>query len=857
MKASDPGPARELRYWAEPAAAVLTALTASVLGLSTEEAARRLRDGGPNRIGSHRELTGMRVFLKQFRNPLLAILIFAAVASGASREWIDASVVLTIVVATVAIGFWREYAAEMTAAALQSRIRTTSRVLRDGQLTNVPIEELAPGDVVLLSAGNLVPADALLLDATELFINEAVLTGESFPVAKTVGTVPADAPLTARTNALFLGTNVRSGRGTCVVVNTGARTEFGRIAAHLLERAPETEFERGLRRFGYFLTSAMLALVLAIVLVHLLGARSPIDTLLFAVALAVGLSPELLPAILAVNLSRGAANLAAHGVLVRRLNAIENLGSIDVLCTDKTGTLTEGAVKLEGAFDADGAESPDVLRAAALNAALQTGLDNPLDAAILDAGRPDLGTVEKLGEIPFDFIRKRLSVAYRTGYRRQLVTKGAFHRVLEACARLADGTPIDSAVQSRLTARYERWSSRGIRVLALATRDLQPDEPCDRASEHDLSFLGFLTFFDRPKSDAPQAIHALAKLGVSVKVISGDSRSVVAHVASLVGIQGARMLSGDEIDATSDDALWRAVDRTDLFVEVDPNQKERIIGALRKGGHVVGFLGDGVNDAPAMRAADTSLSVDGAVDVARATADFVLLEHDLDVIRRGIEEGRRTFANTIKYLLTTMSANLGNMISMAFASTVLPFLPMLPGQILLNNFLSDVPAAGIADDAVDPELVARPERWDLRMIGRFMVVFGLLSSVFDLATFAILAWFFHASPERFRTGWFVESLLTELVVALVVRTRRPFWRSRPGTLLLTSTVLLIGVAIGIPYVPWATFFGFEALPASMVGAIVLLAGCYMLAAELTKQWFFRGRERTTPAAVFGAVGIVG
>jgi len=835
-------------YWADTSPVVMAALGTGVGGLSSVEAAGRLRTFGPNRIVARAELTRWRVFVKQFRNPLLAILIFAAAASGASGEWIDALVVLTVVVATVAVGFWREYKAEATAAALASRVRTLSRVVRDGQPIDIPSEHLVPGDVILLSAGDLIPGDGLLIRSTDLFVNEAVLTGESFPVAKQPGTCPADAPLHDRTNAVFLGSNVRSGTATCLLVQTGARTEFGRIAARLSVQQPDTEFERGLRRFGYFITSAMFALVFGIVIVHLVAARSPIDTLLFAVALAVGLSPELLPAILAVNLARGASNLASHGVLVRRLNAIENLGSIDVLCTDKTGTLTAGVIKLEGAYDTAGVPSQEVRHLAVLNAALQTGLQNPLDAAILDAETPVLGGIEKLGEIPFDFIRKRLSVAARVAGRTRLITKGAFSGVLAASATLADGTPIDDAVRQRLAALYDAWSDHGIRVLALAARDLAAGEACTRSSEHGLAFLGFLTFVDQPKVDAAEALGALARLGVTVKIISGDNKKVVQHVAGLVGLRTDRVLTGAQIDATCDDALWRAADRTDLFVEVDPNQKERIIGALRRMGHVVGFLGDGVNDAPAMRAADTSLSVDSAVDVARATADFVLLEHDLDVIRRGIEEGRRTFANTIKYILTTMSANLGNMVSMAFASLALPFLPMLPGQILLNNFLSDIPAAGIADDAVDPEMVSKPERWNLPLIARFMVVFGLLSSVFDLAMFGVLALGFGASPRLFQTGWFVESLLTELLVALVVRTRRRFWQSRPGALLRDSTALLIVAAIGIPYIPWARVFGFEPLPAGIVIAIVTIAMLYVIATEAAKSWFFRPATPAVPVA---------
>jgi Mg2+-importing ATPase len=638
---------------------------------------------------------------------------------------------------------------------------------------------------------------------------------------------------------VFLGTNVRSGTARCLVVRTGAATEFGAVAARLNLRPPETEFDRGIRRFGYLLTSAMLLLVLLVFAAHALRGRPAVETFLFSVALAVGLSPELLPAILSVNLARGARMMARHGVIVRRLNAIENLGSMDVLCTDKTGTLTEGVVRLEGAYDAQGVRSADVLMLGALNAALESGLSNPLDDAILQACRPDVSRVQKLAEIPFDFVRKRVSVIVKDDAGVGLIAKGAVEHVLDACATTVDGRGLDAAARGDLAAQYERWTAQGIRVLAVATRKCEAKPEYGRADEHDLAFAGFLTFLDRPKEGVAETIADLAKLGVSIKLITGDSKLVARHVAGLVGLRAERVLTGDELLALHDEALWHAAERTDLFTEVDPNQKERIILSLKKMGHVVGFLGDGVNDAPAMHAADTSLSVEQAVDVAREAADFVLLERHLDVIRRGIEEGRKTFANTLKYVLMTMSANLGNMVSMAAASLVLPFLPLLASQILLNNFLSDIPAIGLADDRVDRELVERPERWNIRWIGRFMMEFGILSSIFDILTFAVLLGVFRAAPELFRTGWFVESLLTELVIALVVRTRQPFFRSRPGRLLLVSTIALIVLTLLIPYLPFIDLLGFVPVPGLLMATVCAITGLYVLAAEGTKRWFFR------------------
>ena len=708
-------------------------------------------------------------------------------------------------------------------------------VVRDGREAQVPIESIVPGDLVLLSAGSLVPADAVILECTDFFVSEAMLTGESLPVHKASGVVAADATLRERSNCVFLGTNVRSGRARCVVATTGTATEFGGIAHRLTLRPPETEFDRGIRQFGYLLTSAMLIMVLLVFVGHMFGGRSPVETLLFSVALAVGLSPELLPVILNVNLARGAQVMARQGVLVRRLNAIENLGSMNVLCTDKTGTITEGVVQLEGAYDAAGRPSQEILTLGAWNAALETGVASALDEAITNACTPDLSQARKLGEIPFDFVRKRVTVVVQVGDRPRLVMKGAFHHVLDSCTCSADGAALGAVERAALARRYEEWSGRGIRVLAVAVRWIDVKARYARDDERDMTFMGFLTFLDRPKEGVAEAIADLAGLGVSIKLITGDSELVARHVATLVGLRSDRVLTGRQLDELHDEGLWRVAENTDLFVEVDPNQKERIILALKKMGHVVGFLGDGVNDAPAMHAADTSLSVEQAVDVAREAADFVLLERGLDVIRNGIVEGRKTFANTLKYVLITTSANLGNMVSMAAASLFLPFLPLTAGQILLNNFLSDVPAIGLAGDSVDPELVDRPRRWDIRSIGRFMVVFGLVSAVFDFLTFGVLQFVFVATPELFRTAWFVESLLSELVIALVVRTRRPFVRSRPGKILLVSTIGVIALTFAIPYLPFARVFGFVPLPGTLVAAIAAITVLYVVATELSKR----------------------
>ncbi len=826
-------------YWSVPHDELVRRLGSSPGGLSSQEATRRLADWGPNEIGRQRALSRLGVLFRQLRSPLLLLLVFAAVASILTGQWLDATIVLAIALATIGIGTSREYRAQAAAAELRARVRTVAIVLRDQRPVSIPIHEVVPGDVALLAAGSLVPADGVLLDASDLFVNQAVLTGESFPAAKEPAISDRSAGLAERRGSVFLGTSVRSGTARCLVVETGPATRFGDIAHRLTLRPPMTEFDRGLHRFGYLLTTAMLVMVLVVFAAHMFLGRPPIETLLFAIALAVGLSPELLPAILSINLARGARMMARRGVLVRRLPAIENLGSMDILCTDKTGTLTEGVVALEGAYDASGARSADVLELGATNAALHTGMANPLDDAILAAHRPDLSALEKLGEIPYDFVRKRLSVVVRGADGVHLVTKGAFQSVLDVCTRIAGGEPLDEGRRALLAERFRAWSREGTRVLAVAGLALPTQPAYHRDEERELEFLGYLTFRDRPKEGVAEAIRDLAALGVSVKLITGDTRLVAEHIARSVGLRADKVLDGAELARMRDEALWHAAEATDLFVEVDPNQKERIILALKKMGHTVGFLGDGINDAPAMHAADTSISVDSAVDAAREAADFVLLERDLDVIRGGIEEGRKTFANTIKYILTTTSANLGNMVSMAVASLFLPFLPLLAGQVLLNNFLSDIPAIGIADDSVDPDLIARPRRWDMRFIGRFMVEFGVTSSLFDLLTFAALLGLFRAGPELFRTGWFVESLLTELVIALIVRTERPFFRSRPGRLLLISTLLLVPLTFALPFLPGANLLGFVPPPAALLASLVAITLLYVLATELLKRWFYR------------------
>jgi len=827
-------------YWSWEHELLLQRLNTTVHGLTTQEAGIRLLAENSKYRRRENRVGWPLVLWNQLKNPLLLVLFFAAGASAITGASIDAGILTTILAASVGIGFSREYRAQTIAATLQKQISTRSKVLRDGLPVMVFSDEIVPGDVIQLSAGSLIPGDGVLLSATDFFVNEAILTGESFPAEKVADAIsPKNAAVGFRKNCVFQGTNVRSGTANCVIVHIGGATQFGKLAHRLKLRPPENEFERGLRHFGQLLTMTMMIVMAIIFAANILLGRPPIQTLMFSIALAVGLSPELLPVILTVNLARGSELLARQGVLVRRLNAIENLGSMDILCTDKTGTLTEGIVRLEGAWDEMGRPSDRVLEAAFYNASLQTGLMNPLDEAIINTGKAAALPAEKLAEIPYDFVRKCLSVIIRQPDGIRLITKGAVSQVLQKCDELSTGERLVAATRDSIQQKIREWNTAGIRVLAVAERQLNEQSSYSREDEQQLRLLGFLTFLDPPKSDAAEALQELSRLGISVKLISGDSALVSTHVAASVGMSTERVLTGQQIDELHDEALWKSAEDMSLFVEVDPNQKERIILALKRMGHAVGFLGDGVNDAPAMHAADVGISVDKAVDVAKEAADLLLLERNLNVIGRGVQAGRRTFANSLKYVLTTTSANLGNMISMALASLMLPFLPLLASQILLNNLLADLPALGIADDTVDPELVDRPKRWDMKFIRKFMVQFGLLSSLFDFLTFGLLLGLFTAGPALFRTGWFVESLLTELVIALVVRTRRPFYRSRPGTLFLWLTAVVTILTFTLPYLPFASLFDFVPLPAKLLGFLIAISLLYVLATEALKYRFYQ------------------
>jgi P-type Mg2+ transporter len=833
-------------YWNLAPEKLLSQLNTSEQGLTSTVAEQRLKQVGRNALEEKQQVNAWGLFLNQFKSPLVLILIFAAIISLIVGEWTDASIVLAVVFGSTVLGFVQEYSASNAVEKLRSQITIKSSVRRDGATMQIPSERIVPGDIVLLSTGNLIPADGIILSSNDLFVNQAALTGETFPVEKKPGTVPAKASLAERTNSVFMGTSVSSGSGETLIVQTGKSTVFGQIAEKLSLHPPETEFERGIQRFGYLLTQVMLVMVIIVLAINIFLKKPPIDSLLFALALAVGLAPELLPAIISITLSQGAQKMAKRGVIVRRLNSIENFGSMDVLCTDKTGTLTEGVVHLDGAVDIHGQPSKDVLRYAYLNAHFQTGLSNPLDIAIntyAEKNQVDSSGEQKIGEIPYDFVRKRLSIITADVQgKHTLITKGALDPILSICSSLQLGNeaqPLEASARTEIDQRYSDWSAQGFRVLGVAVKKMDEAQTSySRTDEIGLSFAGFLLFFDPPKTDVEEVINDLARRGVQIKIITGDNSKVARHVAEAVHLPITGVISGRELNDLNDEALRHAAERTTLFAEVDPNQKERIILALQKTKHVVGYMGDGINDAPALYAADVGISVDTAVDVAKDAADFVLLKQDLGILKEGIDEGRITFANTLKYILTTISANFGNMFSMAGASILLPFLPLLAPQILLNNFLSDIPGTTIASDNVDPEWVEKPRRWNTKFIRDYMVLFGLVSSIFDFLTFGTLLFIFRASEVEFRTGWFIESLLTELVIALVVRTRHPFYKSRPGNWLLISTVIIVVITLVMPYLPTDKLFGFVPLPVPLMLAVLGLTMLYVIVTEIAKKYFY-------------------
>ncbi len=729
------------------------------------------------------------------------------------------------------------------------QVQVKATVLRDGQSQEIPNENVVPGDIVLLTAGNSIPGDCLILESKDLSVNEAALTGETYPADKMSGVLPAEVGLSDRTNTLYMGTNVISGTAKAIVVQTGKQTEFGKVSESLKLRPPETEFETGLSKFGYFLMEVTLILVVLIFAANVYLQRPVLESFLFSLALAVGLTPQLLPAIVSVNLARGAKQMAKKQVIVKRLPAIENFGSMNVFCTDKTGTLTEGEVKIHSAVDVEGKESDRVMLYAYLNAASESGYVNPIDSAIRQHKTFDISSYQKLDEVPYDFNRKRLSILFLKENNHLIVTKGALKPILDVCSTVetVDGKTIDIADRrDNIQQLADKLGSEGFRVLGVAYRNFGAcvsfDDNRDSFSKDDetnMTFLGYLALFDPPKAGIGDTLKDLKDLGVTTKMITGDSRAVAISIIKQVGLPEPKVLTGTELQKLSDEALIHQVGKINVFAEVEPNQKERIVIALKKAGNVVGYLGDGINDASALHAADVGISVESAVDVAKEAADIVLMEKNLNVLVEGVKEGRITFANTLKYVFMATSANFGNMFSMAGISLFLPFLPLLPSQILIVNLLTDFPEMTIATDRVDKELVNKPRRMNIGFIRNFMLVFGLLSSIFDYLTFGTLLLLLHANAAQFRTGWFMESVISASMIVLVIRTRQSILKSKPGKYLLMATIAIVMVTLFLPYTPLAGLLGFQPLPIEFLLVLAAIVGLYIFCAENVKRLFYQ------------------
>lgn len=833
-------------WWRQAQAQTLAMLRSSPDGLSHAEARLRLEEHGPNLLqavgGRHPVLD----ILNRLRNPLVLLLLVAGGISAVLGEAASASIIALMVVLSVAFDYVQEHRAELAAERLRNSVALKTTVRREGVLAEIAVQELVPGDVVSLSAGNMVPADGLLLDAADLFIQQAALTGESFPIEKRAGAVAQDDGLDAATNAVFMGSNVISGTASMMVVKTGKSTQLGLIGGTLAQTRPQTAFEAGLRHFGFLILRITFLLVLLVLLVNGLAHRPWLESFLFSLALAVGLTPELLPMVVTVTLSRGALRLAKKGVIVKRLSAMQDLGAMSIFCTDKTGTLTEAKISLSCHVDIAGGDNSHVFELAYLNSIFETGVHTPLEDAILAHEYVDSGAWSKLDEVPFDFERRRLSVLLERAGEHFLIVKGAPEDVLRHCDRYEgpDGQAMAWTESYRTLAQrtLDALGTEGYRVLGIGWKKV-PSEVghVSLTDENELIFAGYAAFLDPPKKDAGEAIAGLSRKGVAVKILTGDSELVAQHVCAALGIDVTGMLTGRQIAQLDDHALSLQAESTNLFCRVNPVQKNRVILALRARGHVVGFMGDGINDAPALHNADVSISVDTAVDVAKDSADLIMLRHDLSMLSDGVDEGRRTFANIRKYIMMGTSSNFGNMFSMAAAALFLPFLPMLPTQILLNNILYDLSETVLPLDEVDEIETAMPQHWDIGLLRNFMLTLGPVSSLFDIATFYLLLSVLKANEALFQTGWFVESLATQVLVIFIIRTRGSPFLSRPSPALWIATASVLLLAIMIPLSPLASFFGFVALPWPyflMLSGVVLM---YLTLAQWMKTQFYRSR----------------
>jgi len=816
----------------------------SLNGLSNSQATEILKQSSQHKRKTSSFEKDLLLLLGQFKSPLMLLLIGAVLLSATLGDTSDVVIILFIVLSTGLVSFFQERNASKVVEKLQSLISLKSNVLRDGQVVLIPSGEIVSGDVLILKAGDMIPDDSLLIESNELSANEASLTGESFPVHKEVGVLEEKVELSKRSNCLWEGTNILSGNAKALVINTGDQSIFGTISQSA-SKDVETTFEKGIKDFGFFLMKITIVLAVFILLINILNHKSILESALFALALAVGMAPELLPAITTIAMSVGAKKLLAKKVIVKKLSSIQNLGEVNLLCTDKTGTITDGEINISSVQNPFGEESKTVMELVYWNANLESGYANPIDEAIKKLNYTPVNQATKIGEVPYDFTRKMLSIAIKEDNQNKMISKGAFTSIIQISTKiiLEDGSivPIDN-YKTALNDRYIQYGLAGLRAIGVAYKTIADNTIITNASENELIFAGFILLEDPIKSGIIETIQELTNLEVSLKIITGDNKNVATAIAKKIGIANPMvMTSSDLFDA--DKNIKIDISKTHIFAEVEPQQKEKIILELRKS-YTVAYMGDGINDVSAINAADVGISVENAVDIAREAADFVLMEKDLMVLIDGIKEGRKTFANTLKYIFINTGSTFGNMFSVAIASLLLPFLPMLPKQILLTNFITDFPYLTVSSDNVDDEQISKPGVWNLKFIRNYMVIFGIHSSIFDVITFLTLYYYLKVKEADFQTGWFVESILTELFILFIIRTHKNFFKSRPGKYLTIFSILALVLTLVLPYIPFANQLGLVPLPLKTLAAMLLIVFSYIITADLLKVWFFNNKRFT-------------
>lgn len=832
-------------FWSCDVNDILNSLNTSADGLSSKEAEDRIDKFGENIIGEKKSTSKFMIFINQFKNPITMILIFAAILSIFLKDYSDGVIILIIIMISAFLSYRHESKASDAVKKLLSSVSVTSSVLRDGKFIEIENSKLTVGDIISVKTGDMIPADCLLLDVNSLSTDESSLTGETFPVEKILGKVPANTVLSQRKNSLWMGTHVISGSGKAVIVNLAKDSEFGKITSSLSKKDSDTDFEKGIKDFGNLILRVTTILIGLIFIFNIILNKPFLESFMFALALSVGLTPQMLPAIISVNLSQGAKRMSEQGVIVKKLNAIENFGSMTIMCSDKTGTITKGKVKLDSAVDYAGAKSDNLKTLAMINSYFQEGYKNPIDEAILEGCTKDFSGYKKLFEIPYSFENKLLSVVVKTdgefSNKNMMITKGALESILKVCDRYekSDGSTGNlDEVKSEIFNLFDDYSSKGFRVLGLAYKNIEGTDFKNEKAEN-LIFKELLLFIDPIKDNIKDVIERMNNLGVSLKMITGDNRLIAKNIGSQIGLDPEKIMVGEDLDSYSPSQLNKKVLDIDIFAEISPNQKEKIILAYKQRGEIVGYMGDGINDSPAIKQADVGISVDTAADTAKDAASIVLLKNSLEVLVSGIKEGRRTFINTLKYIFVATSANFGNMFSMAGASLFLKFLPLLPKQILLTNLLTDFPSLQIASDSVDEDWLKKPVKWDMKFIKRFMIIFGITSSVFDYITFAVLLLLYNADEKFFQTGWMLESVISAVVVMLIVRTARPFLKSKPSRKLLIAIVGIVAVLIAIAYSPINGYLGLISLPFKAFTSLLAISFVYAVTTELLKKNFYR------------------